>query len=263
MDPERIRQTVRDSYAKLADPGAADEDRAAQRRCCETNDVVSLNSIRLGYAESDLRDVPRDADMGLGCGNPHAIADLRAGETVLDLGSGGGLDAFLAAQQVGEQGRVIGVDMTPEMISKAGRNAQRAGHRNVEFRLGEIERLPVEDACIDVIISNCVVNLSPDKPRVFGEAFRVLKPGGRLAISDVLATTGLPPELQADARLHVCCVAGAIPVAALRELLVSTGFEDIAITPKDDSREFIRDWVPGSGVEDYVVSAYIRAVKPV
>jgi len=205
--------------------------------------------------------VPDGADMGLGCGNPRAIASLRNGETVLDLGSGGGFDAFLAAQEVGREGRVIGVDMTPAMVSKARDNAEKAQFGNVEFRLGEIENLPVADSCIDVIISNCVINLSPDKDRVFREAQRVLKPGGRLAISDVVASADLPESMRNDPYLHSACVAGASKIEDLEALLHAAGFVDIRIEPKDESREFIRDWAPGSGVEDYVISAVIEARK--
>jgi len=206
--------------------------------------------------------VPEGANMGLGCGNPHAIASLKEGETVLDLGSGGGFDCFLAARAVGEAGRVIGVDMTPEMVSKARRNAASAGVTNIEFRLGEIENLPVADASVDVIISNCVINLSPEKPKVFKEALRVLKPGGRLAVSDVVATAQLPDEMKSDLALYAGCVAGAAPIDELTDMLKEAGFTDIRIQPKDESREFIRDWSPGMGVEDFVVAATIEAVKP-
>jgi SAM-dependent methyltransferase len=200
--------------------------------------------------------------MGLGCGNPQAIAALQAGETVLDLGSGGGFDCFLAARQVGARGHVIGVDMTPDMVSKARANAAKSGDHNVEFRLGEIENLPVADASVDVIISNCVINLSPDKPRVFREALRVLKPGGRLAISDVVATAELPPQVRQDLALYTGCMAGAALVSDLEAMLRASGFTDIRITPKDESKSFIRDWAPGTDITNYVVSANIEAVKP-
>jgi SAM-dependent methyltransferase len=200
--------------------------------------------------------------MGLGCGNPRAIAAMQAGEVVLDLGSGGGFDAFLAVAEVGRTGRVIGVDMTPTMISKARSNADKAGHENVEFRLGEIEYLPAADAEVDVIISNCVINLSPEKPRVFREAFRVLKPGGRLAISDVVASVELPDDIREDLQLYSGCMAGASTIDTLQQMISEAGFEDITIMPKDESKDFIRDWAPGRGVEDYVISAYIEAVKP-
>ena len=258
-----IRQSVRDSYAKVAEASDAGECCGVESSCCGVSaDINAVHSIRLGYSEDDINNIPNGADMGLGCGNPRAIAGLQKDEVVLDLGSGGGFDAFLAAQEVGEDGRVIGVDMTPAMVSKARRNADTTGHKNVEFRLGEIEYLPVADGCVDVIISNCVVNLSPDKSRVFSEAFRVLKPGGRLAISDVVATAELPNEVKEDSHLHACCVAGAELVDELQAIVKNAGFSEVRITPKDESREFIRDWVPGSGVEDYVVSAYIEAVKP-
>lgn len=200
--------------------------------------------------------------MGLGCGNPQAIASLQSGEMVLDLGSGGGFDCFLAARAVGDQGIVIGVDMTPEMITKARRNAEKAGLGNVDFRLGELENLPVADGIVDVIISNCVINLSPDKERVLSEAFRVLKPGGRLAISDVVATAELPDDLKKDMAFHTGCIAGASLIQELESMLQRTGFENIRIKPKAESRTFIRGWMPGSKIEDYVVSATIEAVKP-
>lgn len=200
--------------------------------------------------------------MGLGCGNPRAIAALKPEEVVLDLGSGGGFDAFLAAREVGDRGRVIGVDMTPQMISKARNNADKGEFTNTEFRLGEIEHLPVADGSVDVIISNCVINLSPDKPQVFREAFRVLKAGGRLALSDTVALVELPAELKNDPKLYAGCMAGALLVKDLEEMLVTAGFDQIKITLKDESREFIKDWAPGLGVEDYILSAYIDAVKP-
>jgi SAM-dependent methyltransferase len=216
----------------------------------------------LGYAAEELASVPEGADMGLGCGNPQAIAALKSGETVLDLGSGGGFDCFLAARQVGTAGRVIGVDMTPEMITKARHNAQTLGVSNVEFRLGEIEHLPVIDASVDAIISNCVVNLAPDKAAVFREAFRVLKPGGRLAISDVVAVREPPPELKGQLAALAGCIAGAASLDAIRAALADAGFGEVAIDVKAESRDFIRDWMPGSKAEDYVASATIQAIKP-
>ncbi|EKD35041.1 MAG: arsenite S-adenosylmethyltransferase [uncultured bacterium] len=200
--------------------------------------------------------------MGLGCGNPQAIASLLPGETVVDLGSGGGFDCFLAARAVGDNGAVIGVDMTPEMIATSRRNAEQAGFHNVDFRLGELENLPIADGIADVIISNCVINLSPEKEKVFAEAFRVLKPGGRLAIADVVATAELPDDLKKDMALHTGCIAGASSIQELESMLHRTGFQDIRIKPRMESRTFIRDWIPGSKVEEYVVSATLQAMKP-
>jgi arsenite methyltransferase len=257
-----IRQSVRDSYAKVAEASDAGECCGVESSCCGVSaDINPVHSNRLGYTEDDLGNIPDGADMGLGCGNPRAIASLQAGEVVLDLGSGGGFDAFLAAREVGESGRVIGVDMTPAMVSKARSNAKTAGFNNVEFRLGEIEHLPVADCSVDVIISNCVINLSPDKAQVFHEAYRVLRPGGRLAISDVVASTEIPDDVKDDPHLHACCVAGAALIDDLQTILEQASFSGISIIPKDASREFISDWVPGSGIEDYVVSANIEAIK--
>jgi arsenite methyltransferase len=218
-------------------------------------------SLGLGYTEADLASVPEGADMGLGCGNPQAIAALLPGETVLDLGSGGGFDAFLAARQVGPKGRVIGVDMTVDMVSKARANAEKIATTNVEFRLGEIEHLPVADATIDAILSNCVVNLSPDKGAVFREGHRVLKPGGRLVISDVALTKDLPPAMNEQLLALVGCVSGAIRVEAIEALLREAGFVEIRVAPRPESRAFIRDWMPGSGIEDHVTSVTIEARK--
>jgi SAM-dependent methyltransferase len=200
--------------------------------------------------------------MRLGCGNPLAIASLKAGETVLDLGSGGGFDCFLAAQAVGETGQVIGVDMTPRMLSRARELAADNGFENVEFRLGEIENLPAADGSVDVIISNCVINLSPEKQRVFREAFRVLKPGGRLVVSDMVATAELPDVMRSDPNLYTACIAGASLIDDVEAMLEEAGFVGVRIKPKDESRQFIRAWAPGLGVEDFVVSAIIEAAKP-
>jgi SAM-dependent methyltransferase len=264
-DADAIRNHVRDNYAKVAEASNAGSCCGVESSCCGVSDeldINTLNSLRLGYSQADLDNVPDGADMGLGCGNPRAIAALQAGQVVLDLGSGGGFDAFLAAREVGTNGKVIGVDMTPAMISKARLNAEKANFENVEFRLGEIEYLPVANATVDVIISNCVINLSPNKLQVFQDAYRVLKPGGRLAISDVVATIDLPKEMKSDPQLYAGCMAGALKVDELETMLQAAGFTEISITPKDESREFIQDWAPGHGVEDYVLSAYIQAVKP-
>ena len=263
---DEIRNNVRDSYAKVAEASNNGSSCGVESSCCGVSDdldINTLNSIRLGYSQSDLENVPEGADMGLGCGNPRAIASLQAGHVVVDLGSGGGFDAFLASREVGDNGKVIGVDMTPTMISKARNNAEKAGFTNVEFRLGEIEYLPIADNSVDVIISNCVVNLSPNKSQVFRDTFRVLKSGGRLAISDVVATTEMPEELKNDPQLYAGCMAGASLIDEIHTMLNDAGFIDININPKDDSREFIKDWAPGMGIEEYVVSAHIEATKPV
>jgi arsenite methyltransferase len=200
--------------------------------------------------------------LGLGCGNPQAIAALRPGERVLDLGSGAGFDVFLAARQVGPTGFVIGVDMTPEMVQRARRNAQKAGVERVDFRLGEIEHVPVESSSVDVIMSNCVINLSPDKAAVFREAFRVLAPGGRLAISDVVATAELPPELARDAAAYTGCISGASPVADLERLIADAGFMNVRIAVREDGRDLVDGWQPGASAGRFVASALIEATKP-
>lgn len=262
---DEIRQQVRDSYAQVAEANNDGSSCGTESSCCGISSDAAINTLvstRLGYSQDDLSAVPDGADMGLGCGNPRAIASIQTGETVLDLGSGGGFDCFLAAAETGDTGHVIGIDMTPSMISKARTNAVKGKYSQVEFRLGEIEHMPVANATVDVIISNCVINLSPDKKQVFTEAFRVLKPGGRLAISDVVASTELPDEIRDDLALYSGCMAGASQIDELQMILEQSGFENIRIAPKDESREFIKDWAPGRGVEDYVISATIEAVKP-
>ena len=261
---DQIRQHVRDAYGAVAraeSSGCC----APSTGCCAPSDqaVAELLSRGIGYSAEETAAVPEGANLGLGCGNPQAIAALQPGETVLDLGSGAGFDAFLAARQVGTRGAVIGVDMTPDMISKARANAVKGGYTNVEFRLGEIEHLPLADATVDAIISNCVINLSPDKAQVFRDAWRVLKPGGRLAISDIVTTAPLPEDMQQEVALYTACVAGAASVDELTAMLSEAGFDDIRIAPKDASREFIRHWAPGRGVEDFIASATIEAVKPI
>jgi len=216
----------------------------------------------MGYSEAEVGGVPEGANLGLGCGNPQAVAAMQAGEVVIDLGSGAGFDCFLAAQQVGPTGHVIGVDMTHEMLKKARENAAKIAATNVEFRLGELEHLPVADNTADVVMSNCVINLVPDKAQVFREAFRVLKPSGRLAISDIVNTAPLPPELQADPSLVCGCVVGAATVDRVQAWLAEVGFTDVAVTIKSESRELIKTWAPGRGIENYVVSAIVEGRKP-
>jgi arsenite methyltransferase len=251
---DEIRTAVRERYGSIARENGT---QGCGTGCCGPG---ARTSLALGYSAEDLAAVPEGANMGLGCGNPQAIAALRPGETVLDLGAGGGFDCFLAAKQVGPTGQVIGVDMTPEMVTKARANAAKLGTKNVEFRLGEIEQLPVADNTCDVILSNCVVNLSPDKAAVFRDAFRVLKTGGRLAISDIVAVAELPAAVQNDMAALTGCVSGATDVATVEQLLKDAGFDSIRITVNPKSREFIRDCAPG--VEQYVASATIEAIKP-
>jgi SAM-dependent methyltransferase len=254
---DEVRAAVREQYGNIARS-------AAGGSCCAPGSCSpgAGASLALGYTAEDLAAVPEGANMGLGCGNPQAIAALKAGETVLDLGAGGGFDCFLAAKRVGPTGRVIGVDMTADMVAKARANAAKLEAKNVEFRLGEIEHLPVADNTVDVILSNCVINLSPDKGAVFQDAFRVLKPGGRLAISDVVNTRTLPPGIENDVAALTGCVSGAASVETITALLRVAGFEGVRVDVKEASREFIRDWLPGSGVENYVASAGIEAIKP-
>lgn len=264
-DQDEHRQQIRDAYAKVARADDAGQGCCVESSCCGVSDDAAINSViskRLGYSDTDISGVPKGADMGLGCGNPKAIAALCPGETVVDLGSGGGFDCFLSAQEVGEAGRVIGVDMTPDMLSKARSNANKGSYTNVEFRLGEIEHLPIADGQADVIISNCVINLSPDKPQVFREAFRVLKPGGRLAISDVVATAVLPEEMCKDVGLISGCMGNASLIDDLATMIEAAGFTDVRIEPKNESKDFMRDWAPGNEVMDYIVSATIEGVKP-
>jgi SAM-dependent methyltransferase len=253
MDGEQIKNMVRSRYAAVA-VGASG--------CCGSTASPQQASRGMGYSEADLTSVPEGANLGLGCGNPQALAAMQPGEVVVDLGSGAGFDCFLAAQQVGPHGRVIGVDMTQEMLKKARDNAARVEAANVEFCLGEIEHLPIGDNTADVVISNCVINLVPDKERVYCEAFRVLKPGGRIAISDVVNIAPLPAELATDEALLCGCMAGAAASGQIENWLTAAGFVEIRITVKSESRELVKTWAPGRGIEDYVASATIEARKP-
>ena len=259
--PDAVKTIVRKTYGAIAT--APRSTGCCAPSCCGGTPATTTASASIGYSAAEIASVPDGADLGLGCGTPQALASLSAGERVLDLGSGAGFDAFLAARQVGPTGHVIGVDMTPEMVSRARTNAATAALPNVEFRLGEIERLPVADDSIDVVISNCVINLSPDKSAVFREAFRVLVPGGRLAIADIVAVAPLPEELHADMAAYTACVSGAALVADIRQMLADAGFTDLRITEKGASRDIVESWVPGTAVGDYVVSASIQAVKPI
>lgn len=236
MNKEETTKIVREGYAKVARQGSSCC--APADTCCGSTDKAQDISKKIGYTEEELRSVPESANMGLGCGNPVAVASLKEGETVMDLGSGPGLDCFLAAKKVGETGRVIGVDMTPEMLEKARANARTGGLTNVEFRLGEIENLPAADNSVDVIISNCVINLSPDKPRVFREAFRVLKPGGRIMISDLVLTKDLPDFLKDSIDAYISCLSGAIKKDEYLSSMTKAGFQDVTI---QDERAFSLD----------------------
>src|SRR5947207_241118 len=253
---ESSSETVREQVRRRYGATARGETSSCGDGCCS-----STSADILGYSAEESAMAPEAANLGRGCGNPLAIASLRAGQVVLDLGSGVGFDCFLAARAVGSSGKVIGVDMTHDMLSKARRNAQKNGFTNVEFRLGEIEALPVGDNSIDVIISNCVINLSPEKQSVFDEASRVLKPGGRLAIADMVATAPLPDEIKSDWAAYTGCIAGALQTTDLQRMLEASGFKNIKIAPKDSSRSFIREWLPGKRVEDYLISATVEAVK--
>ena len=253
--PDEIKATVRQAYGDVATRKQTGCCGGAS--CCGTTET---SSTQLGYSEEDLGGVPEGADLGLGCGNPQAIAALKPGERVLDLGSGAGFDVFLAARQVGPSGFVIGVDMTPEMVARARTNAAKTGFSHVDFRLGDIEQLPVNDRTVDVIISNCVINLAPNKEAVFREAYRVLAPGGRLAISDVVAIGNLPAALAADPAAYTGCIAGAAPVAELKRTIAAAGFTDVRVAVQPSSRALMESWSPGTG--EVVASAVIEAVKP-
>ena len=258
---DEIIQKVRQHYADIAKQrkfGCC----SAVSSCCEAKplQIPSKHHEIFRYSEKDISDIPAEAMMRLGCGNPCAFAAIKFGETVLDLGSGGGMDCFLAAKKVGNTGHVIGVDMTPEMLSNARHDASKYGYKNIEFRSGEIENLPVADASVDVIISNCVINLSPDKPRVFAEAFRVLKPGGRFAVSDMIAKVPLSERIKNDLSLYVGCISGAIYIDDLRKMLKEAGFGNIKIQLNDGSTN---DCAKGKNLEGIVTSAMIEAVKPV
>ncbi len=273
-DAESVRAAVRTGYSAIA---------AGNKTCCTTStccggDAPERLAAELGYSAAELALLPEGANMGLSCGNPTAVAALKPGETVLDLGSGGGFDVFIAGRKVGRTGRAIGVDMTPAMLAKARANiaAYRRGTKldNVEFRLGEIEHLPVADTSVDVVISNCVINLSPDKPQVWHELARVLKPGGRVAVSDLALLKPLPPKVASLVEALVGCVAGAVPVTATGRMARAAGLVDIVLEPKPGSIEKMSDWkdplyrkiiaaLPkGRRLSEYVTSLSVSARKP-
>jgi len=227
MRKKEIKKVVREGYAKIAKQDSSCC--VPTNSCCGSTDLAQDIGKSVGYTEEELKAVPQGANLGLGCGNPVALASLREGETVLDLGSGAGFDCFLAADKVGEKGRVIGVDMTPEMIEKARENARKGNYRNVEFRLGEIENLPVADNLVDVVISNCVINLAPDKRRVFTESFRVLKPGGRLMLSDMVLVKELPDFIKDSIEAYIGCLSGAMMRDEYIEAIKAAGFQEVGI----------------------------------
>ncbi len=256
-EKDHIRDEIRKRYAETADSCGC-----AGASCCSSTGAEAAEvSEKLGYSKDELEALPVDSNMGLGCGNPIAIASLKEGETVVDLGSGGGIDCFLASLKVGDTGHVIGIDMTPQMLSKARQAVEEGGFVNVDFRLGEIEHLPIANGTVDVIISNCVINLSPDKPQVLRDAYRVLKDGGRIAISDVVTIGDLPESVSNDLNAYAGCIAGSVSVSLYEEMLKEAGFSKIEICINEASGEFIKDWFPGTGVEEYVRSATIEAVK--
>lgn len=254
-----IRNIVRDSYKKIAIGNVK------KGGCCGDNISLKNSSVeisrKIGYSDEELRMAPEDANMGLGCGNPQLIADIKEGETIIDLGSGAGFDCFLASKKVGSSGHIIGVDMTPEMISKARILARKNGYKNVEFRLGEIENLPAADSIADVIISNCVINLFPNKQRVYNEAYRVLKKGGRIAISDIVLMRELTEEMKQDEKLYCGWVTGAFSVEELRAYLEKAGFSNISIETGEVSKEYAEKWGHNLKVGEYIMSASIKASK--
>jgi SAM-dependent methyltransferase len=262
MDDVQIKDMVRARYGGIAAAAAASCCAPAASSCCGPETAPHDKARRMGYSEAELAAVPEGANLGLGCGNPQAIAALEPGEVVIDLGSGAGFDCFPAARQVGDSGRVIGIDMTHEMLQKARDNAASIGVSNVEFRLGELEHLPTADNTADVVISNCVINLVPDKAQVFRESFRVLKSGGRLAVSDIINIAPLPAELRGDPALLCGCVAGAAPAERIEAWLSEAGFVDVHVTPNLESREMVESWASGRGVENYIAPAMVEARKP-
>ena len=283
--PDEVRQTVREGYGKIAiGEEALPRSNSAggccgpSSSCCSPGNDPSAFAASVGYTLEELAQLPEGTNMGLSCGNPAAIASLEPGEVVLDLGAGGGMDAFLCGPKVGASGRVIGVDMTPEMLAKARRNcasyAQRSGLSNVEFRLGEIEHLPVADASVDVVISNCVLNLSPDKPQVWREIARVLKPGGRVAVSDLALLKPLPAHVLESIEALVGCVAGAVLVSATEEMMRAAGLIDVHLVKKPEYvrsvmsfedplyQKIVESLPAGTSPADFITSLDIQGRKP-
>ncbi|MFC1870909.1 arsenite methyltransferase [Chloroflexota bacterium] len=276
MEKEReIKKVVREGYAEIA--RKAGSCCSSSRSCCGGGNTAQDISRKVGYSDEEITSVPDGANLGLGCGNPVALASLVAGESVLDLGSGAGFDCFLVANRVGEGGKVIGVDMTPEMIDRARENARKGGYNNVEFRLGEIENIPAADNSVDAVISNCVINLSSDKKRVFGEAFRVLKPGGRLMVSDIVLKKELPDFVRNSVAAYVGCISGALMRDEYLEAVKGAGFHGVKVVDEtyfpidcmagDPGAALIIDKMSLSAEEieaaaDSVVSIKVQAIKP-
>lgn len=250
MEEKDIKKIVREGYSRIAKGSSCC---SSSGNCCGQPGEERELSLEMGYSYDDIEKVPEGSNLGLGCGNPVAIASLREGETVLDLGSGAGFDCFLAAEKVGPKGKVIGVDMTSEMLEKARENASKSNFTNVEFRLGEIENLPCADNTADIVISNCVINLSPDKDRVFVEAFRVLKPGGRMMVSDIVLTRPLPEYIKNDDNAYIGCISGAILKEDYLSSIKRAGFADIKIM--DEVR------YPFDSPENYALSIKVSAQK--
>ena len=259
-DQKDIKKIVQDSYGKIAETNSSCCC-GSSSSCCGGQVSATEASQKLGYNAEDLANIPTDANLGLGCGNPTAFASLREGETVLDLGSGAGIDCFMAARKVGEKGQVIGVDMTPEMIKKAQNNAEKGNYRNVEFRLGEIENLPVEDNSVDVVISNCVINLSPDKKKVFQEVFRILKPGGRIMVSDMVLLKELSTELKSSFEAYVACIAGAILKEEYLDLIKAAGFSEVRTA--DEPASAVENVIGAANdLANVVASIRVSGIKP-
>lgn len=247
---KKIKSFVKNRYGQIAKRGET---------CCSCNGVTVLEQAQaIGYSPQELKKIPESAVMGLGCGNPVGLATLKKGETVLDLGSGGGIDVFLAANKVGESGWVIGVDMTPEMIKKAKSNARKGGYKNVEFRLAEIENIPVEDESVDVVISNCVINLSPDKHRVFAEAYRTLRPGGRMVVSDIVTDEELPDEIRRSFAAWAECIGGALVRKEYLNTIKKAGFSRIKLL---DERVFLEEGMTEK-IRGRIISIKVEAKKP-
>jgi SAM-dependent methyltransferase len=276
MKEQEIKKAVRQRYAKAAKQGGGCGCVPASP-CCGDTDLPQNISKTIGYSDEEMRAVPEGANLGLGCGNPVAVASLREGDVVLDLGAGAGFDCFLAAKKVGKKGKVIGVDMTPEMIDKARENARRGGYANVEFRLGEIENLPAADSSVDAVISNCVINLVPNKRRVFGEAYRVLKPGGRLMISDLVLLKRLPKAIKESIEAYVSCISGAMLRDAYLEAMRNAGLKGVRVVEQtsfpiellanDEMAKAVMQELPltDNALRDLarsVVSVKVEAIKP-